>query len=648
MSMAAAQDRELLAVERCLGAGRAQPRPSRSLDEDHASALAAVLSEAARVRVGEPLAPRTTLRVGGPADLYVEPAHQEDLAAVLDFCRERCLRWFVLGRGSNLVVREGGYRGVVICLAQGAFGGIACEGARLRVGAGARLKAVAAAARQQCLAGFEFLDGIPGTVGGALRMNAGAMGTWILDITERIRIMDRSGCVREIEAAGLPAGYRGCSALAGHVVLAAVLRGEPSSIEAIQSRSESFSTRRRETQPRQPSAGCVFKNPASVAAGRLIEELGLKGERVGGAQVSSLHGNFIVNAGGATARDVLALVERIRDRARVERGIDLETEVEIVGEDKSVVTASQRMVEPLRITVMRGGPSAEREISLRSGDAVARALRELGHQVEELDPRDDAWQLPGQTDLVFLALHGTYGEDGTVQRRLEALGVPYTGSDPEGSRVAFDKVLTKQRCLASGVATPRYTVLRAPGATWPPGWQPPVVLKPVRQGSSVGLRLVERGEDLLPGLAESLRYDHEVLMEERIVGSEVTVGILDDEALPIIEVCPKQGLLDYHNKYTKGATEHILPARFDGPTSARIQAAALAVFRAIGGRDYARVDLIVTAGGEPVVLEVNTLPGMTELSLLPRAAAAVGYSFSGLCQKMVDLAWRRARVPMES
>lgn len=287
---------------------------------------------------------------------------------------------------------------------------------------------------------------------------------------------------------------------------------------------------------------------------------------------------------------------------------------------------------------MLGGPSAEREVSLRSGAAVSQALRALGHTVCELDPRDDSWSLDPGTDVVFLALHGTYGEDGVVQRRLEALGVPYTGSDAEGSRLAFDKVLTKQRCLAAGVPTPRFTVLEAIVSTWPDGWQPPVVLKPVRQGSSVGLQFVDRAEELPAALEAALAYDTQVLVEARIPGREATVGILGQEALPIIEVQPRQGVLDYHNKYTKGATEYHLPGRFDPPTSARIQAAALGAFRAVGARDYARVDVMVTDAGEPFVLEVNTLPGMTELSLLPMAGRAAGYSFSALCQKMIDLA----------
>jgi D-alanine-D-alanine ligase len=295
----------------------------------------------------------------------------------------------------------------------------------------------------------------------------------------------------------------------------------------------------------------------------------------------------------------------------------------------------------MKITVMLGGPSAEREVSLRSGAAAIGALRALGHDVEALDPVDDTWTLPVGTEVVFLALHGTYGEDGTVQRRLEALGVPYTGCDSESSRVAFDKVLTKQRCLANGVPTSPFVVLTDPAAAWPAGWQPPVVLKPVRQGSSVGLHFVESPDQLAAALGSALEFDSEVLMEQQVLGREATVGILEDRALPVVEVEPKQGVLDYNNKYTKGATNYYCPGRFDARTTERIQAAALGAFRAVGGRDYARVDVMVRPDGSPVVLEVNTLPGMTETSLLPKAAALVGLDFPALCSKMVAMALQR-------
>ena len=300
------------------------------------------------------------------------------------------------------------------------------------------------------------------------------------------------------------------------------------------------------------------------------------------------------------------------------------------------------MTTLLNIVVMLGGPSAEREVSLRSGAAVAAALRSLGHHVTELDPRTDSWALPPGTEVVFLALHGTYGEDGTVQRQLDLLGVPYTGCDAEASRVAFDKVLTKQACVAAGVPTARFVVVDSAATPWPEGWQPPVVLKPVRQGSSVGLQFVDDVAQWPAALAAAIQFDSEVLVEERIIGRETTVGILAGAALPLVEVRTKQGVFDYANKYTPGATEHFCPADFDPATTRKIQAAALGAIRAVGGRDYARVDVMVRANGEPVVLEVNTLPGMTATSLLPEAAAVIGLDYARLCQRMVELALLRS------
>jgi D-alanine-D-alanine ligase len=302
------------------------------------------------------------------------------------------------------------------------------------------------------------------------------------------------------------------------------------------------------------------------------------------------------------------------------------------------------MVQRLNIVVMLGGPSAERAVSLSSGAGVVMALHSLGHTVVEMDPQTPDWVLPPKTDAVFLALHGTYGEDGTVQAQLEELGVPYTGCDSEASRIAFDKVLTKQRCVAAGVPTAKFLVVESAKTPWPMGWQPPLVVKPVRQGSSVGLQFVERVSDWGNALSEALRYDSQLLVEEKIIGRETTVGILDGVALPVVEVCPKTGAYDYRNKYSTGCTEYFCPADFDAATTKRIQDAALGAFDAIGGRDYARVDVMVRSNGEPIVLEVNTLPGMTETSLLPKAAAAAGLSYPELCQRMIDLALKREAV----
>jgi UDP-N-acetylenolpyruvoylglucosamine reductase len=297
-----------------------------------AAQLSASVAAGTVVRANELLAKRTTLRVGGPADLFVEPAAETDLAATLRFCRQHGLPRFILGRGSNLLVRDGGVRGVVISLSHLAFAQLAVEGERLHCGAGAKLKHVANEARRRALAGLEFLEGIPGSVGGALRMNAGAMGGWMFDVVESVRFMDEHGAIHERARPAIEVSYRCCPLLRAHIALSAVLRGTPGDRAAIEERMSGFSLKRWSSQPAAASAGCIFKNPAAIPAGKLIDELGLKGMRVGGAKVSLEHGNFLVNDGGATAADMLALIELIRQRALAERGIALQTEVEIVGE----------------------------------------------------------------------------------------------------------------------------------------------------------------------------------------------------------------------------------------------------------------------------------------------------------------------------
>lgn len=294
--------------------------------------LRAALAPATVIRRDEPLARRTTLRVGGPADFLVEPAGEEELSVLLKFCRRQDLPVFVLGRGSNLLIRDGGIRGVVISLAHADFSRIEIEGTILRCGAGARLKQVAVEARRAGVSGLEFLEGIPGSVGGALRMNAGAMGAATGDVVESIRLMDFEGRVSERGRSEVPWTYRSCPLLREQIALGAVLRGQALERDEIAARMAAFSRKRWDTQPAAPSAGCIFKNPETIPAGKLIDELGLKALRVGGASVSLEHGNFIVNDGTASAADVLQLIGRLQEKAREARGIDLRTEVEIVGE----------------------------------------------------------------------------------------------------------------------------------------------------------------------------------------------------------------------------------------------------------------------------------------------------------------------------
>lgn len=295
-------------------------------------ALRAALSGESAVRLREPMAKRTTLRVGGCADLLVEPGSEADLARLLVEAKRFGVPWRVLGRGSNLLVRDGGVRGLVIALNRPAFAVVEARSPLLRCGAGVRLNAVSAEARRLGLAGLEFLAGIPGSVGGALRMNAGAWNAMTFERLEVVRSMAPDGTVVEQPASAVPAAYRRCEYFREHIALGAVFRGEPRTSQEVEARMDELNRRRWATQPAAPSAGCIFKNPSAIPAGRLVDELGLKGARVGGAVVSEVHGNFIVNDGEATADDVLRLIEIIRRRAREERGVELETEVEIIGE----------------------------------------------------------------------------------------------------------------------------------------------------------------------------------------------------------------------------------------------------------------------------------------------------------------------------
>ncbi len=288
----------------------------------------------------------------------------------------------------------------------------------------------------------------------------------------------------------------------------------------------------------------------------------------------------------------------------------------------------------LHLAVLMGGPGSEREISLRSGAAVAHALREGGYRVSEVDVHGAEFALPEDTGLCFLMMHGTFGEDGQIQAILERRGIPYTGEGEAASRVAFDKLESKKLFAQAGVSTPRWEVLRA-------GQQPvlslPVVVKAPREGSSVGVHLVREPAQLEGALADCLALDREILVEELVEGRELTVGVVGDQATAVVEIRPHEGFYDYAHKYTKGASEYFCPAPLNEAETRLVQETALAAHRALGLKVYSRVDILLRADGIPFVLEANTIPGMTETSLLPKAAAVAGLSFLGLCEKIARL-----------
>src|SRR6516162_9026342 len=295
-----------------------------------------------------------------------------------------------------------------------------------------------------------------------------------------------------------------------------------------------------------------------------------------------------------------------------------------------------------KIAVLCGGPSSEREVSLRSGSAVLRALRTLGAETLAIDPRNGEFDLPEGTDLVFNALHGTFGEDGNVQEMLEGKGVPYTGEGVDGSRIAFNKIESKRRFVECGVPTAPYLTFRRGDLV---DFEPPFVVKVPCQGSSVGIYIVKGRSEIEPALEKAFAQSETILVERYVSGRELTIGILGENALPVIEIRPRGGFYSYENKYTwtnrGGAAEHECPARLSHVEKQSVEEAALAAHRALDLEIYSRVDVILDKNREPQVLEVNTIPGMTETSLLPEAAAAAGISMSELCERIVRLSLER-------
>lgn len=290
------------------------------------------------------------------------------------------------------------------------------------------------------------------------------------------------------------------------------------------------------------------------------------------------------------------------------------------------------------VAVLKGGPSSEREVSLRSGAAVAKGLRACGYRVSEVDVLGTQVDLPPDVDVVFIALHGTFGEDGQLQALLDVRGVPYTGSGAEASRRAFDKVASKAAFVAAGIPTAAYEVLEA-GARPTLPW--PVVIKPPCEGSSVGIHRVDDAAGWEAAAEDCLRYGDRILVEAYLPGAELTVGVLEGRALPAIQIEAPGNWYGYDAKYVHagGETRYRVPAPLAPALAARCAALAVAAHEALGCRAVSRVDLRLDAAGAPSVLEVNTIPGFTQPdSLLPKAAAAAGIEFPALCDRILRCA----------
>jgi len=294
-----------------------------------------------------------------------------------------------------------------------------------------------------------------------------------------------------------------------------------------------------------------------------------------------------------------------------------------------------------KIGVLMGGLSREREISLKSGKAILKALIEKGYHASPIDVGNDIAErlIRERIECAFIALHGRFGEDGTIQGMLELMRIPYTGSGVLASALALHKIMAKKIFLSERIPTPRSEVFQREevekGRVKNISLPMPVVVKPAREGSTIGVSIVRKEEELPFALKEAGRFDEEILVEEFIKGKEITVGILEGVALPVIEILPKSGFYDYHSKYTKGETQYIIPARIPREKYLYGQEISIKAFKALGCSGCVRVDLVTDEDCNPYVIDVNTMPGMTEISLLPQAANHAGIPFEDLVERIL-------------
>lgn len=596
------------------------------------------------MRYNEPLASYTSWRVGGVAERFYQPA---DKAGLIQFVKNlpenEPLFW--MGLGSNLLIRDGGIRGTVINTKNRLKKIEHLNDGTVYVEAGVPCALVAKFCAEQGLVGAEFLAGIPGTMGGALKMNAGAFGGETWKIVQNVEMLNRCGDVFTKSASEFEISYRHVNLKNNEWFLAATLKLQKGDTSESQQNIKALLAKRANSQPtNQPSCGSVFKNPQGDHAARLIEAAGLKGFKIGGAQVSEKHANFIINAGGATATDIEKMIAYVQNEVVKKHGINLQTEVCIVGEK-----LKSRIIENAEdfgtVAVLMGGKSAEREVSLKSGVAVHAALIARGVNALAVDVTNDVITSLAKlkVDRIFNILHGRGGEDGELQAVLDVLDIPYTGSGVLASALAMDKLRTKLCWRGAKLPTPNWFVLKTENdidvCIETLGF--PIIVKPSLEGSSVGMSKATNRIELVEALKIALECHCEVYAESWVTGDEYTVGILQGEALPVIRLETPREFYDYEAKYNSTTTQYHCPCGLNVEQEKQLQQLALQASEIIGVEGWARVDVFIDKNGQAQLIEINTVPGMTDHSLVPMAAQQAGIDFNELVWRTLETSFRK-------
>jgi len=591
----------------------------------------------------------TTLGVGSVLPVLAEPESAAQLGELLAYLTGGDIPFFILGGGSNLVGMDAPYPGIGIRLAGDEFSACRHEGNVLYCGAAAKLPLLTRYAAAAGLCGLAPLAGIPGTAGGALRMNAGCHGVEIGTFVRKVRGVDYAGRPWQAEGRDILWEYRKSSIPENVVVTAVEFELENGDAAAEEERIKEFLAARREREPAGRSAGCAFRNVSALEpAGKLIDSCGLRGIAIGDIKVSEKHANYIINNGGGSEADFVTVCRIVRRAVAEKYGYYLRFEVKTVDPD----TAKQIENDPLPpvVNVLYGGNSSEREVSIRSGQAVASALRNAGLRVVETDIKECRVEPEMRDcDVVYPVLHGGFGEGGDLQELLEKEEIRFVGSGSVASRLVMDKLETKKLLDYIGIPTARWCRVTKADVVPPEKLRFPVILKAPCEGSTVGIIKVDTPDDWAAALEAELKHAPELLAEEFIEGVEVTVPVINGVATEAIEIRPPDGFYDYDAKYVykNGHTEYFCPpVSLSDESREEIKRLAVLFYRAAGCKDILRVDFIIGKDDKvPYMLEGNSLPGCTSTSLVPKSARQEGISFERMTATLAFAALKRTAVP---
>lgn len=588
----------------------------------------------------------TTLGCGGSAPIAAYPANDIQLGALLKVLFEKNIPYFVITGGSNVVGCDAEYNGVIIVLKQGKFKDISHIGDVISAGCGVKLIEIIRYGIVQGLGGMASLSGIPGGIGGAVRMNAGAREDDIANHIVEVFGFYRDGSIYHAFKDDIEWTYRHSSVPEDVIITGASLKLVPAVAEVEKKAVQQELELRRSREPKGRTAGCMFKNiSAEDSAGKLIDMVNLKGEISGGAKISDEHANFIVNLDNASEKDVLDLMKKARQNVAEMFNVYLVPEVVFIDPESE----KELLLAPAapKIAVLKGGNSSEREVSLRSGAAVAQALRNGNYDVVEIDLKKcEVTDEMRKAHAVYVVLHGGFGENGGIQELMEKENIPFVGSSSAACKLVMDKIESKKLADANNIPTAKWCILTGENPHLPEDFTFPLVLKAPNEGSTIGIELVKNAEDFEAALEREFKFAPEILAEAFVKGVEITVPIVNDTVLPAIEIASPAQFYDYDAKYLykNGRTQYFCPVKsLSEDVIEKASEYALEFYKKAECRDILRVDFIVSDDGVPYFLEGNGIPGCTATSLVPKAAKVAGISFEQMTGMLADKAILRSQ-----